>query len=56
MIHPRDLEPERLLTSTLDLLARASNVRPVLTLDGLPNVVTELDSLMSEAATAMRSA
>ncbi|MBA3377361.1 MAG: glycosyltransferase [Chloroflexota bacterium] len=56
MIHPRDLEPERLLTSTLDLLARASNVRPVLTLDGLPNVVTELDSLMSGAATAMRSA
>jgi len=58
MIHPRDLEPERLLTSTRDLLARSSNVRPLLTLDGLPNVVTELDSLMSGAmpATAMRSA
>ncbi|MDQ3653518.1 MAG: glycosyltransferase [Chloroflexota bacterium] len=58
MIHPRDLEPERLLTSTRELLARSSNVRPILTLDGLPNVVTELDSLMSGAApaTAMRSA
>lgn len=58
MIHPRDLEPERLLISTRDLLARPSSVRPIMTLDGLPNVVTELDSLMSGAtpATALRSA
>jgi predicted glycosyltransferase len=56
MIHPHDLEPQRLLTSTMDLLGRASCVRPTLTFDGLPNVVTELDSLMRGSATAIRSA
>ena len=58
MIHPDKLEPERLLTSTRDLLAGSSPLRPMLTLDGLPNVVTELDSLLSGAnpAAAMRSA
>lgn len=58
MIHPRDLAPERLLASTQDLLARSANERPLLTLDGLPNVVSEIDSLMHRSAPswAMRSA
>ncbi len=58
MIHPRDLEPERLLASTRDLLATSSHLRPLLTLDGLPNVVSELEALAGgvSAAREMRSA
>ncbi len=52
MIHPDDLEPDRLLTSTRDLLATSSHLRPMLTLNGLPNVVSELDALMGGAALA----
>nr|MBA3274500.1 glycosyltransferase [Chloroflexia bacterium] len=50
MLHPHDLEPERLLTSTQELLATPAMPRPVLTLDGLANVTSELDSLMHLSA------
>ncbi len=52
MMHPQDLEPERLLASTRDLLASPTDGRPSLSLDGLPNVVTELDSLVGHVAYA----
>lgn len=53
MLHPRDLEPERLLTSAQELLASSATPRPVLTLDGLANVTSELDSLMTRSAPAL---
>lgn len=49
MIHPLDLEPERLLTSTENLLAGSAADRPLFPMDGLGNVVTEVNSLLNRA-------
>lgn len=47
MLHPKDLEPERLLASTKTTLADSGSGRPLFPMDGLGNVVTEINSLMN---------
>lgn len=45
MIHPRDLAPRKLLASASELLWHPDAVRPTLLMDGLTNVVNELETL-----------
>lgn len=55
MLHPRDLEPQRLMNSIHDLLSNASIKRPQLNLDGLPNVASELGSLVAGSSLNLAS-
>lgn len=53
MIHPNDLAPQKLLSSASELLWHAEAVRPTLPMDGLINVVSELEILGTQSSSSL---